>query len=525
MNKSKLKIIGIVVLVIVLPPVSFSIYEFSSFRSNEQKISKIYESQLNALLFSVKQNATDNIESAAKKIGSRISLKNSNFQISDSSIFQNFPYISHVFISDIELKDIQLHSRNNESAGSEFIKEQLFLNKAKIPNLISMVKEADYYQIMPIEIKASPTEILQMFIVNAGSDQFLLAGLVMNHKQFANEMLGPKIQSIAMEEFIISIIDTRDNSIVYNSGEIIKQKSKNSISSELWIIPFYSVTIQLKTTTINQLVQGRIRVNILMNLGIVVILLFGVWYFYRNVQKEIRLAQIKSDFISNVSHEIRTPLAMISMYIETLQLGRVRTEEKIKEYYQVIFQETQRLAGIVNKILNFSHIESGKRKYKFEQLDINNITENVVNSYQYHLKQKGFTSDFVKNESLNFIMADSEALTDAIINLIDNAVKYSNDKKHIIITTGQNDKFVYVEVKDFGIGIRPEDQKYIFDKFYRVTKGDLAYKARGSGLGLAIVKSFMDASNGKIELSSVLGQGSTFRLNFPKKFETLVFQS
>ena len=248
-----------------------------------------------------------------------------------------------------------------------------------------------------------------------------------------------------------------------------------------------------------------------------IVLLLAAWFVYRAVRQQIRLAQLKSDFVANVSHEIRTPLAIINMYSETLEMDRIKSEEKKHEYYKIINTETNRLSGIVNKILSFSKIESGKREYKFTETDVNEVVEQITNTYQHHFRNKGFTCNFSPGENLPVINSDGEAITDAVINLIDNAIKYSNEEKQIDLTTGQSKRNVFIEVKDYGIGINEKDQKLVFDKFYRATKGDLAYKAKGSGIGLSIVKHIMDAHEGTIDLISEVGKGSRFILNFPIK--------
>jgi two-component system phosphate regulon sensor histidine kinase PhoR len=208
---------------------------------------------------------------------------------------------------------------------------------------------------------------------------------------------------------------------------------------------------------------------------------------------------------------------LITMYIETLEMGRVKNAEKIKDYYGVILNETSRLSGIVNRILNFSQIESNKRKYFRSETNINELVEIAANSFRYSMENKGFTYTFKPEKPLPLVMLDKEAITDAFVNLIDNAMKYSTEIKDIVVRTGKYDKYVYIEVKDHGIGISEKNQKYIFDKFYRVTETNLANRVKGSGLGLAIVKHIMDAHEGKIYVKSNPGSGSLFRLSFPVK--------
>lgn len=221
--------------------------------------------------------------------------------------------------------------------------------------------------------------------------------------------------------------------------------------------------------------------------------------------------------MASVSHEIRTPLALITMYIETLEMGRVKNALKIKEYYAIILNETTRLSGIVNRILSFSQIESNKRKYFFSETNLNEIVENAAVTLRYSMESKGFSYSFEPDKDLPLVLADKDAITDAFVNLVDNAMKYSPGVKKINIRTGKYDNHVYIEVEDQGIGISEKNQKYIFDKFYRVTEMNLANKVKGSGLGLAIVKHIMDAHQGKINVKSSPGSGSRFRLILPIK--------
>jgi two-component system phosphate regulon sensor histidine kinase PhoR len=210
------------------------------------------------------------------------------------------------------------------------------------------------------------------------------------------------------------------------------------------------------------------------------------------------------------------------MYIETLEMGRVKDAGKIKEYYTIILNETTRLSGIVNRILNFSQIEGNKRKYFPSETNLNEVVENAALTFRYSIETKGFVYSFEPDKNLPPVVADREAVTDAFVNLVDNAMKYSPIIKEINVRTGSNDKYVYIEVEDRGLGISEKDQKYIFDKFYRVTETNLANKVKGSGLGLAIVKHIMDAHNGKINVKSTPGSGSQFRLSFPIKQNILL---
>jgi two-component system phosphate regulon sensor histidine kinase PhoR len=195
-------------------------------------------------------------------------------------------------------------------------------------------------------------------------------------------------------------------------------------------------------------------------------------------------------------------------------MGRAPTEEKKKEYYTIISKEALRLSRIVNKILSFSKIEAGKREYRFSKVNINILLEEIYKSYQFHLQNSGFKFIFSPGEEINEIQADGEAISEAVINLIDNAIKYSTEKKEITVSTSKGYNSVFIEVKDKGIGISEDNQKKIFDKFYRVSDG-LVHNTKGTGLGLTLVKHIVDAHGGKIKVKSKPNEGSSFILSFP----------
>jgi two-component system phosphate regulon sensor histidine kinase PhoR len=287
----------------------------------------------------------------------------------------------------------------------------------------------------------------------------------------------------------------------------------SSLSKDIWIFPNYALGIRTLGVSLKQIVNDRTNTNLMLLIGLDVVLVIALVLAFRSVKKEVQLAQNKTDFVSNVSHEIRTPLALISMFAETLEMGRITSEEKKLEYYGIITKETHRLSGIVNKILNFSQTEAGKKILHIETVNLAIEIRQILKTYDFHLKNKGFEYNFEGNETLN-VKADKGAFAEIIINLIDNAIKYSSTTKRIEISQGKDGEFNWVAVKDNGVGISNADQKHVFDKFYRVSSGNLA-KSQGTGLGLSLVRQLMEQQNGKISVTSHLGSGSTFTLFFP----------
>jgi signal transduction histidine kinase len=245
-----------------------------------------------------------------------------------------------------------------------------------------------------------------------------------------------------------------------------------------------------------------------------VILGAGLFLVYSNVRRELHLSRLKSDFVANVSHELKTPLALIRLFAETLELGRVQSEEKARQYYRVINKESQRLTQLINNILDFSRIEAGRKEYRLAPTGVARIVSEVVDAYRFQIEQQGFALELDVPENLPEIELDKEAVGQALINLLNNAIKYSQDEKWIRIAVREEAGRILLSVADHGMGIARHEQKRIFEKFYR-SENSLVHDTKGSGLGLALVRHIMDAHGGSVEVESTPGRGSTFTLALP----------
>jgi len=248
--------------------------------------------------------------------------------------------------------------------------------------------------------------------------------------------------------------------------------------------------------------------------GIDLMLAAGLLLVYSNVRREMELARLKSDFVANVSHELKTPLALIRLFAETLELGRVSGAEKARHYHRVINNESQRLTQLINNILDFSRIEAGRKEYRFARTDLGAVVREVVEAYRFPIEQLGFVLELAVDEELPEIPLDREAISQALINLLNNAIKYSRDEKHIRIEARRDGARILVSVSDRGIGIAKPEQRKIFEKFYRA-EDSLVHETKGSGLGLSLVRHIVEAHGGSVDVESVPGRGSTFTLRLP----------
>ena len=243
-------------------------------------------------------------------------------------------------------------------------------------------------------------------------------------------------------------------------------------------------------------------------------LLAGLVLVWANVRRELKLSRLKSDFVANVSHELKTPLALIRLFAETLELGRVPSPEKAQQYHRIINKESHRLTQLINNILDFSRIEAGRKEYRLVRGDVSGVVRDVVDAYRFSIEQHGFTLELDVAEDLPELSIDPEALSQALINLINNAIKYSPEQKRISIAARRDGDRVLLSVSDSGIGIPKAEQKKIFEKFYRA-ESSLVHTTKGSGLGLALVRHIVEAHGGEVELSSAPDEGSTFTIVLP----------
>ena len=291
-------------------------------------------------------------------------------------------------------------------------------------------------------------------------------------------------------------------------------EGKPEVTRKMDIFPGLAMGIKYQGVSVQALGQAWVRRGFVL-LGILTVMVVaGLILTKRMVSKEMAVAKLKSDFVSNVSHELRTPLALIRLYAETLELGRITTKEKKQQYYRIIRKESERLTALINNILDFSRIEAGRKEYEFRETDIANLVRNTIDSYRYQIEQQGFALEETIDDGVPPVKVDREAIARALVNLVNNALKYSRDEKYLGVKLYRENGAVKLEVADKGIGIARRDQGKIFEKFYRA--GDpLVHNTKGSGLGLSLVRHITEAHGGDISVESAPGAGSKFTLSLP----------
>ncbi len=359
-------------------------------------------------------------------------------------------------------------------------------------------------------------------IVDEKSRVVGVAGMFLNEEVFINDYLSQAIKESLPQGFpeeyqdvVVTVVDLkRDHKLVFANQPFQGQQYDVG-----WPIPFifkdWFLGIRMRHMTEEQWSRRNFIVNLSVSALAALALIGGIVLALRAASRAMKLSQMKADFVSNVSHELRTPLASIRVFGEFLKLGRVKEPGKIREYGEYIETESRRLTQLINNILDFSKIESGQKTYHFEQTSVEHVVSDTLKTFEVVLEQNGFTVNLERpSRPLTPVVIDPDAIAQAFINLLDNAVKYSGDSRQIEVKLAEQDDFATISVIDHGIGIASEEREKVFEKFYRVGNA-LVHDVKGSGLGLSIVKHIIEAHHGKVTVESELGRGSAFIIHLP----------
>lgn len=260
----------------------------------------------------------------------------------------------------------------------------------------------------------------------------------------------------------------------------------------------------------------RRNIYILTVAVVIVAILFGGFLAIRSTAKELQLARLKSEFVSTVSHELRTPLTSIQYLAELLHRGRVQEDNKKQQYYETITNESKRLSRLIENILDFSKIEAGMKKYQFEETDIAELAGGVISRFQEQITGEKFIIEKEISNQMPKVFIDKEAVSRALFNLFDNALKYSGESLWAFFRAWSDGENIFLEVRDEGIGISKQDQAKIFEKFYRADDVHDT-NIKGSGIGLTLVAHIVEAHGGDVLLESDQGKGTKVEIRLPVK--------
>ena len=404
--------------------------------------------------------------------------------------------------------------------------------KRKITEKLLVFQESavtDLQARVPLNVGDSP-ESRNRFILEIGRNSYLVSflsqsawngnqtngiwGLLLNAGYLKENLLQKSLQRLVTSEETEWIVRERDGQAILASENTpsgsLTVKTNFEGNFPGWFIEFYQKDPLLFETFL----FSRRGVYFYMFLLIGGILIFGLILTVRTVAHELELAKMKSDFVSTISHEFKSPLTSIRQLAEMLQAGRVPSEGRRQKYYDTLLEQSERLSFLVDNVLNFAKMEEGRIEFEFERIDIGNLLQEIVSTIQDRVRHGGFGIQIEIEKSLPLIMVDGSAISQAVTNLIDNAIKFSGETKRIVVQSFTESQYLIISVKDFGVGIKKEEIDKIFDRFYR--GGDeLTRTVKGSGLGLTLVKQIVEAHHGTVHVESEPGQGSTFKIRLP----------
>ena len=279
----------------------------------------------------------------------------------------------------------------------------------------------------------------------------------------------------------------------------------------------YGWRLQVALTAADEL-GSRVERRRLLELGLVttacVVIILGVAFVLFAVEKERRVSEQKSEFVANVSHELKTPLSLVRMFAELLLTGRVASEEKRKQYLEIMVAESERLTALIENVLDFARADRGKATLDRAPGDLGEVAQRAVDVYRYRAEREGVTVDLSAEADLPSVLIDQRAMELVVINLLDNALKYAKDGKRVAVSVQVAGRHVEISVTDEGPGIPRDEQRRIFDRFVR-GKDARDGRVRGTGIGLSLVKRIAEEHGGYARVESQVGNGARFVVGVP----------
>jgi signal transduction histidine kinase len=275
-------------------------------------------------------------------------------------------------------------------------------------------------------------------------------------------------------------------------------------------LPGWGIDVFLKGDSLfNEAARRQQALYIWIGTLVIVLIVLAAAVSTQAIHRQIRLNRLKNDFIATVTHELKTPLASMRVLVDTLIEGRTKDQGQAREYLELIAKENVRLTGLIDNFLTFSRMERNKQAFVLAPTDPELLVRDAVAALRTKFDRAECRFNVNVQEGLPRVLADHDGMVTVLVNLLDNACKYSGDRKEISLRAWAEDRAVCFSVSDNGVGIPRRALRRIFEKFYQVDQ-TLSRKAGGCGLGLAIVKFILDAHRGTIAVDSKVGQGSTF---------------
>ncbi|MFD2531932.1 sensor histidine kinase [Gracilimonas halophila] len=367
---------------------------------------------------------------------------------------------------------------------------------------------------------------LNLGLINLSESRMIgVLTLTLNDDYIVNEVLPPYLKNYfgtSSETGIVvwvrdwtndKILATNDSTITYDR-DLVDHSMGFSGSG---FLDNWSLYIGFLESPVTNAYNANLFKNLVV-LSVAMLFLTGAFIFiFVTAQRERDLAQRQASFLANVTHELKTPLAVMQAAGENISDGRVTETRRLKQYGEHIYNESIRLRGMIEKLLDVAKVDSGQNMSKASPCKPHDLLSSYLSENQKYIEEKGFEVHFTSHDEEALAMIDHDNFETIVSNLTENAIKYSTDEKYIEYQISSNSDDVFFSITDHGIGIPKRAQKNIFDKFYRVEDSDsLSTKIKGHGLGLSIVNNMVEMNGGDIEVKSSVDKGTTFIVRFPK---------
>ncbi len=521
-----------------MPAAAFVAFEWRLARESEAALAAIRDEQLDALLFSVNQHAWDVTNAWAGRLQAvpGISRPGDGYAISYETwvgiraLFRAVPAVETVLSFDTALAEGGAATFRDDGAATAAAFRAAY-GPARARRLVER-RAVGYRQLDPVSLPGG--RLALAFTVDAAEDARAagtaprLIALVVAPGPFVDYVVMPKLREVSRGGLVLGVFADTAATPLASTGPLTRAGVERE--RPLWLLPAHTIGVRPSDRSAEAVGRRRRLQGLGLLAAVTAVLGLGGAFAWRSVRREVEVARLREDFVSNVSHELRTPLAMIRLYAETLAAGRIPTEARRQQYVETIVTESERLSRLVDNVLAFSRSDHGDRAAALRPLDVGALAAGVAERYRPVLAASGVALTVDAAAGLPPVSADADALAEALVNLLDNAAKYGvaaattpagpdeARSGEVALTVRADARRVVVEVADRGPGLAAADRERVFEPFVRVqapSADGLAHTARGTGLGLALVRRIAEAHGGTATAHARTGGGALFRLTLP----------
>ena len=505
---------GALLALAIVPAVAFAVLQGLVQSESEAQLAEIRDGQLDGLLFSVNQSAWDVASSWAEQLA-WIRAEGAPTDLLPGPVMEFLterPGVRAVVVADTALATQQVLTLPGEAADTTLVLAEA-IGLPSIRRLVAQNQQG-YRKLEPATLPGGRLGLV--FVADGASSRDAIGPprvlcMVIDPDPFVSAVVMPKLREVGRGGVALG---------VFRGGEPVGTTDLDWTDVErqrpLWLLPATSVGARAGAGSVEEALQRRAFQSLVLFGGVTLVLGAGAWFAWRGVRREVEVARLREDFVSNVSHELRTPLALIRMYAESLAEGRVPDDRKPR-YYATLVAEAERLSRLVGNVLQFNRFERGTVQIAREPLDLGALVEEIAERYRAVVEREGCTLTVRPADGPLPVLGDRDALAESLVNLLDNAVKYGGAGP-VEVSVRAEGSFAVAEVADRGPGIPVADRERVFDPFVRVqpeSADGLVHTAKGTGLGLALVRRIAVAHGGTAAVRAREGGGSVFQIALP----------